>query len=101
MVGTFICCAMAIHDSLPLTSHFVLDPLAMMLNAVPISPGGLGLTEGAFGVLFTGAGSPNGAIVGLLGRLLLYAASTPVALFALVVPSKVDETNSLAVISIE
>lgn len=79
-VGTFVCSGIAIHDALALPMHFVLDPLAMMLNAVPISPGGLGLAEGAFAVLFAGAGSPNGALIGLMGRLLLYAVSTPVAL---------------------
>ena len=84
IVGTFACCAVAIHDTLPLAHHFVLDPLAMMLNAVPISPGGLGLAEGAFAFLFAGAGSPNGAIIGLMGRMLLYTVSIPIAVIGFV-----------------
>lgn len=100
MVGTFICSAVAIHDTLPLATHFVLDPLAMLLNAVPVSPGGLGLAEGAFGFLFSGAGSSNGALVGLMGRLLLYAVSILVALVALLTPRKLLWVEATAKIEV-
>lgn len=81
MVGTFICSAYAIRDTVTLGVHFALDPLAMVLNAVPLSPGGVGLAEGAFAFLFASVGSPNGALVGLVGRLLLYGVSLFIAIF--------------------
>jgi uncharacterized membrane protein YbhN (UPF0104 family)/SAM-dependent methyltransferase len=74
MVLSFVAVAVVITDPLPVFLHFVISPLAVTLNAVPISPGGLGLTEGAFSYLFHLAGSGNGALIGLLGRLLQYAA---------------------------
>jgi glycosyltransferase 2 family protein len=83
-VAMFVCSALAMRDSVPLAGHFVLDPLAMVFNAVPISPGGLGFAEGAFGFLFAGVGSPNGALIGLTGRLLLYSVSALVTLTVLV-----------------
>jgi uncharacterized protein (TIRG00374 family) len=79
-VCTFICAACAIGDIVPLPFHFVLDPLAMLLNAVPISPGGLGLAEGAFAFLFSEAGSQDGGVIALTGRLLLYGVSVLVVL---------------------
>jgi uncharacterized protein (TIRG00374 family) len=72
IVLAFFVMAMLIHDPLKLAQHLTLDPLAMVLNIVPLTPGGLGLTEGAFAYLFQHAGSPNGAIIALLGRLMQY-----------------------------
>jgi uncharacterized membrane protein YbhN (UPF0104 family) len=72
VVWTFIIAAVLIRDTLPIYMHFVVNPLAFLLNAVPLTPGGLGLAESAFSFLYEMAGSPNGAIVGLLGRLILY-----------------------------
>jgi len=74
MILTFVAIALMIGDPLPVFLHFALSPLAVTLNAVPISPGGLGLTEGAFAYLFQVAGTSNGALIGLLGRLLQYSA---------------------------
>ncbi|WP_374690769.1 YbhN family protein [Accumulibacter sp.] len=74
MVCSFVVIAVLIADSLPVFLHFAISPLAVVLNSVPISPGGLGLTEGAFAYLFQVAGSSNGALIGLLGRIVQYAA---------------------------
>lgn len=68
----FVAMATILRDQLAIVEHFVLDPLAMVLNAVPLTPGGLGITEGAFAFLFAHAGSPNGATVALLGRMAQY-----------------------------
>ncbi|HEX3625623.1 MAG TPA: lysylphosphatidylglycerol synthase transmembrane domain-containing protein [Verrucomicrobiae bacterium] len=96
MVGAFICAAGAMRDTVPPPMHFVLDPLAMLLNALPISPGGLGLAEGAFGFLFATEGSANGALIGLTGRLMLYAVSTAVTLLAFLVPHGLKSLDSAA-----
>lgn len=73
MVVSFVVIAVVITDSLAVVLHFVISPLAVTLNSVPISPGGLGITEGAFAYLFMLSGSDNGALIGLLGRLLQYS----------------------------
>jgi uncharacterized membrane protein YbhN (UPF0104 family) len=54
--------------------HFVADPLAMVMNVVPLTPGGIGITEGAFSFLFEQMGSPSGAEIGLVGRGIQYVA---------------------------
>lgn len=72
IVGTFILAAMLLRDTLPLYTHFVVDPMAMTLNVVPLTPGGLGVTEGGFSYLFAMLGSPNGSLVALLGRFVQY-----------------------------
>jgi len=71
-VIAFVIAASLLRDGLQVSAHFVLNPLAMAMNMVPLTPGGLGLAEGAFGYLFEQAGSSNGAIIGLLGRLIQY-----------------------------
>jgi uncharacterized membrane protein YbhN (UPF0104 family) len=50
----------------------MLNPLAMAMNAIAVTPGGIGLAEGAFSFLFEMVGSPNGGMVGLLGRIIQY-----------------------------
>lgn len=72
IVVIFILVAILLGDTLPLYAHFVIDPMAMTLNVVPVTPGGLGVTEGAFSYLFAMMGSSNGSLVALLGRFVQY-----------------------------
>lgn len=72
VVVSFIVSAILLDDHLTPYTHFVLDPLAMLMNAIPLTPGGLGMAEGAFSFLFQAAGSLNGATVGLAGRVIQY-----------------------------
>jgi glycosyltransferase 2 family protein len=83
VVVTFILMGILIRDSLTLGQHLVADPLAMVLNAVPLAPGGLGITEGALAHLFRNFGSANGALIGLLGRATQYLVFTIGALIAM------------------
>ena len=69
---SYIIAAVLFNDSVPILSHFIINPLAMLMNAIPITPGGLGMAEGAFSFLFQASGSSNGAMVGLLGRFIQY-----------------------------
>ena len=73
VVGSFIMAAMLLQDTIPIFTHFIINPLAMVMNMLPLTPGGVGLAEGAFSYLFEAAGSSNGAIIGLLGRFIQYA----------------------------
>jgi uncharacterized protein (TIRG00374 family) len=61
-------------DSLRLTQQFLLNPIAMLMNAVPVVSGGLGIAESAFSFLYELIGYENGALVGLLGRIQQYVA---------------------------
>ncbi len=72
VVGSFFAVGVLLGDPLPFHGHLVITPLAMLLNAIPLAPGGVGITESGFSLLFEHAGSPNGAAVGLLGRILQY-----------------------------
>ena len=72
VIVTYLAAAIILGDTLPWSLHFVLSPLATVLNMVALTPGGIGLTEGAFSLLYAGAGSPYGASVGLIGRIIQY-----------------------------
>ncbi len=73
---------------LSLLQQLLLNPLAMVANAIPVTPGGLGLAEGAFSYLYGAAGCSLGAATGILGRTIQYAAYTIVGLPALVLRGK-------------
>jgi len=68
----FVIIASLINDNLPVLAHFIIDPIALFFNSVPITPGGLGITESAFAFLYESANSANGAVISLLGRLNQY-----------------------------
>ena len=53
-----------------LTDHFVIEPIAMVSNAVPL-PGGIGGMEFAMQYLYIAFGSTNGVIVGFALRFSL------------------------------
>jgi hypothetical protein len=74
IVVSFIIAARVIGVLVPAYAHFILDPIAMIANAIPITPGGLGITESVFSLLYQIVGSDQGAVVGLTGRFLQYAA---------------------------
>jgi hypothetical protein len=55
-----------------LTSHFLIVPLAMLAGALPVSVNGLGVFEGALGVLYKqfGGSVATGTVVGLAYRVM-------------------------------
>lgn len=71
-IVNFIIFGILVNDNLPVLAHFILDPIALFFNSVPITPGGLGITESVFAYLYESAGSNNGALISLLGRLNQY-----------------------------
>jgi hypothetical protein len=84
VVLSFYVMALLLRDTLPLATHFVVDPLAMVMNVVPLTPGGIGITEGAFAYLYNRCGSPQGAAVGLMGRFVQYLVFTVGGVTALI-----------------
>ena len=83
VIATYLAAAILLGDTLPWYAHFVLSPLATVLNMVALTPGGIGLTEGAFSLLYESAGSAKGASVGLIGRIIQYLSFTVSGLVAL------------------
>ena len=80
----FVIMGILIQDTLPVLAHFIINPIALLLNGIPLTPGGLGITESAFAYLYQAADSQNGAVISLLGRLnqyLVYAIIGIPALF--------------------
>jgi|GEM_PF-6581392 len=67
----------------PPVQQFMLNPLAMVINVVPITPGGVGVTESAFSYLYEAAGCALGASIGILGRSIQYLAYVVVGFPAL------------------
>jgi uncharacterized protein (TIRG00374 family) len=66
--------------SVSLMEVLVINPIiALLLVAVPLSPGGLGVRQGAFSVMFflIGAGADLGYAVGLLQQFIVYLVSLP------------------------
>lgn len=79
----FVIIGILIHDNLPVLAHFILNPVALFFNSVPITPGGLGITESVFAYLYESANSANGALISLLGRLNQYCVYILIGLPAL------------------
>ena len=79
----FVIIGSLINDNLPVLAHFIMDPIALFFNSVPITPGGLGITESAFAFLYESANSVNGAVISLLGRLNQYCVYIVIGLPAL------------------
>jgi uncharacterized protein (TIRG00374 family) len=56
-VSALYCVAAGLQGSLwPWQLHFVVAPLGLMINAIPISPGGVGVGEAAMQALFSAVG---------------------------------------------
>lgn len=57
-------------------------PLGLLTNAIPLSPGGLGVGEKSFDVLYRALGGANGAGSFLAARLFIYSPAVLGGLFA-------------------
>jgi uncharacterized protein (TIRG00374 family) len=84
----------AIGMSKPRFSHYLaFVPIGYLVNALPISFGGIGLMEGAYLTLFRDAGvatATEGFMLGVLGRLLVIGWGLLGALSALFPPERAE-----------
>ena len=71
-IGTMLILAMSMNPSGPVGEMILLIPLGMLANALPLSPGGIGVGEAAFEALFRLAGLTGGAEVLLGWRVLTF-----------------------------
>ena len=56
LVSALYCAALALHPGWPARVHYVLAPIGLTINAVPLTPGGAGLGEGGMQYLFDKVG---------------------------------------------
>ncbi len=90
MNHALICCSFLVaahligNVNLSILQQFVFTPLAMVMNILPITPGGLGITEAAFSYLYETLGCSVGADIGLIGRLIQYLSFTLVGVPCLI-----------------
>jgi len=60
-------------DSLPISSYFFLASVGLVINSLPVLPGGLGTGEAGYRMLFSAFGSGVGAEVAALWHVLFFA----------------------------
>lgn len=66
-------CSVHSDAGLDFLGVFVATPVGVLVNAVPLSPGGLGIGENAFELLYAMIGGRNGGTSFLLSRVFLYS----------------------------
>jgi uncharacterized protein (TIRG00374 family) len=66
-------CSVHSRAGLGFLEVFVATPIGLLVNAIPLSPGGLGIGENAFELLYRAIGGKNGANSFLVARIFLYA----------------------------
>jgi uncharacterized membrane protein YbhN (UPF0104 family) len=72
-VALIYICSVYAHSGLDFLRVFVATPIGLLVNAIPLSPGGLGIGENAFELLYKTIGGQNGATSFLLARVFLYS----------------------------
>jgi uncharacterized membrane protein YbhN (UPF0104 family) len=76
-------------------SHFLLVPMAMMVNAIPLFPGGLGIGEWGYGTLYRLSGGESGAgIAASLGHRVVNWVLAGLALMILSITGKLTDAGS-------
>jgi uncharacterized protein (TIRG00374 family) len=72
-VALIYICSVYAKSGLDFLRVFVATPIGLLVNAIPLSPGGLGIGENAFEILYKMIGGVNGATSFLLARVFLYS----------------------------
>ena len=72
-VAVIYLCSVHSRAGLGFLEVFVATPIGLLVNAIPLSPGGLGIGENAFEFLYRAIGGQQGATSFLLARIFLYS----------------------------
>ena len=65
-------CAVENNSNMSFVEISAVSPIGLMTNAIPIAPGGLGIGEKSFDILFKVMGGINGAGAFLMARIFIY-----------------------------
>ncbi len=82
MIFIIFLCSNLNQSGLGLMEVAAVSPLGLLTNAIPLSPGGLGVGEKSFDVLYKALGGMNGAGSFLITRIFLYSPALVGAVFA-------------------
>jgi uncharacterized protein (TIRG00374 family) len=82
MIVIIYLCSILNQSGLGLMEVAAVSPLGLLTNAIPLSPGGLGVGEKSFDVLYKALGGVNGAGSFLVTRIFLYSPALVGAVFA-------------------
>lgn len=82
MIAIIYLCSILNQSGLGLAQVAAVSPLGLLTNAIPLSPGGLGVGEKSFDVLYKALGGANGAGSFLVTRIFLYSPALVGAVFA-------------------
>jgi len=76
-------------------------PIGLLVNALPISPGGMGVGEKGFGILFNLVGGQYGGNVFMISRVFLFSPAIVGAFFAcvLVIKGRSRSVNELQIMT--
>jgi uncharacterized protein (TIRG00374 family) len=77
VVALIYLCSLHSRAGLDFLGVFIATPIGLLVNAIPVSPGGLGIGENAFEILYRTLGGANGGTSFLLARLFLYSPAVP------------------------
>jgi len=72
-VAVIFVCSLHAGAGLGFLEVFVATPIGLLVNAIPLSPGGLGIGENAFELLYRAIGGSQGATSFLIARFFLYS----------------------------
>lgn len=75
--GSFLAAAGILGIHMPWQYAFLVGPLVIMVNCLPVSPGGIGVGEAAASVLFGYFGIAEGASLMLMLRVMLMTVALP------------------------
>jgi glycosyltransferase 2 family protein len=72
-VALIYLCSLHARAGLGFLEVFVATPIGLLVNAIPLSPGGLGIGENAFELLYRAIGGQQGGTSFLIARFFLYS----------------------------
>ena len=94
-ISLIFLCSQHNDSGLGILGVFSVAPFGLLANAIPISPGGLGVGEQTFEVLYRLVGARNGASSFLTARFLIYS---PALIGAVVAAALALRLNKLALL---
>ncbi len=89
-----------LQSGLSFEQIMAIAPVGLVVNAIPISPGGLGVGEKSFELLFSVIGGQNGGNTFMLSRIFLFAPAIFGALFSFILHHGSKNKNPISTHSV-
>jgi uncharacterized membrane protein YbhN (UPF0104 family) len=95
VLGSFYCAALIVDPRASWQSVMLVAPLVLVASVLPITPGGIGVAEGAAALLFARVGVESGASIMLLVRVWLVLTRLPGAFVYIVLSRRIRERGTV------